>query len=161
MQSNHTVPTILVAIELSTATWLVAVRVPGSEKPHLHRVDGGDTAALLALIASVRARAAHQLNAEIGIVCCFEAGRDGFWLHRLLTTRGITNYVLEPTMFLNRPAFSSTAAPDGPKRIGSMQKACCVCLPPISEVITKSAAWSVCRHRTRRMPSACTGRART
>ena len=105
MQSNHTVPTILVAIELSTATWLVAVRVPGSEKPHLHRVDGGDTAALLALIASVRARAAHQLNAEIGIVCCFEAGRDGFWLHRLLTTRGITNYVLEPTSVLvNRRA---------------------------------------------------------
>ena len=105
MQSNHTVPTILVAIELSTATWLVAVRVPGSEKPHLHRVDGGDTAALLALIASVRARAARQLNAEIGIVCCFEAGRDGFWLHRLLTTRGITNYVLEPTSVLvNRRA---------------------------------------------------------
>jgi hypothetical protein len=42
-------PTILLAIELSVSTWLVAARVPGSEKPHLHRIDGGDTAALLAL----------------------------------------------------------------------------------------------------------------
>jgi len=42
-------PTILLAIELSVSTWLVAARVPWSEKPHLHRIDGGDTAALLAL----------------------------------------------------------------------------------------------------------------
>jgi hypothetical protein len=28
-------PTILLAIELSASTWLVAARVPGSEKPHL------------------------------------------------------------------------------------------------------------------------------
>ena len=35
----------------------------------------------------------------------FEAGRDGFWLHRLLTEHGITGYVLEPTSILvNRRA---------------------------------------------------------
>ena len=28
---------------------------------------------------------------------CFEAGRDGFWLHRLLPTHGVINHVLEPT----------------------------------------------------------------
>ena len=50
MQSIDTVnPTILLAIELSASTWLVAARVPGSEKPQLHRIDGGDTAALFAL----------------------------------------------------------------------------------------------------------------
>ena len=46
MQPIDTVnPTILLAIELSASTWLVAARVPGLEKPHLHRIDGGDTAA--------------------------------------------------------------------------------------------------------------------
>jgi len=41
----------------------------------------------------------------MGIVCCFEAGRDGFWLHRLLTAHGVVSYVLEPTSILvNRRA---------------------------------------------------------
>ena len=39
------------------------------------------------------------------VVCCFEAGRDGFWLHRLLTAHGVANHVLEPTSILvNRRA---------------------------------------------------------
>src|SRR6185437_14380813 len=105
-------PTILLAIELSTSTWLVAARVPGLDKPRLSRIDGGDTAALLALISSLQARAACGLGATMGIVCCFEAGRDGFWLHRLLTAHGVVSYVLEPTSILvnrrarraNRPA---------------------------------------------------------
>jgi transposase len=27
---------------------------------------------------------------------CYEAGYDGFWLHRLLLANGITNYVFDP-----------------------------------------------------------------
>src|SRR5450755_1611635 len=107
MQSIDTAnPTILLAIELSASTWLVAARMPGLEKPHLHRIDGGDTAALLALISSLRARVARRLDApQIGVVCCFEAGRDGFWLHRLLTAHGVASHVLEPTSILvNRRA---------------------------------------------------------
>ena len=106
MQSIDTInPTIHLAIELSASTWLVAAHVPGSEKPHLHRIDGGDTAALLALISSLRDRVARRLDTAIGVVCCFEAGRDGFWLHRLLTAHGVSNHVLEPTSILvNRRA---------------------------------------------------------
>src|SRR5215813_8569879 len=98
-------PTILLAIELSISTWLVAAREPGFEKPHLHRIDGGDTAALLALIASLRARVARRLGAAVSVVCCFEAGRDGFWLYRLLSAHGVETHVLEPTSILiNRRA---------------------------------------------------------
>jgi hypothetical protein len=32
--------TIYLAIELSASTWLIAARLPGSEKPHLHRIEG-------------------------------------------------------------------------------------------------------------------------
>ena len=73
MQPIDTVkPTILLAIELSASSWLVAARVPRLEKPHLHRINGGDTAALLALISSLQARAVRGLDATIGVVCCFE-----------------------------------------------------------------------------------------
>src|SRR5215211_4229798 len=72
-----------------------------SAAPH-HR---GDTTALLALIAELRARASAKLGQAVEIACCFEAGRDGFWLHRLLTAHGIAAYVLEPTSILvNRRA---------------------------------------------------------
>ena len=30
------------------------------------------------------------------MVSCYEAGYDGFWLHRLLLAAGITNYVFDP-----------------------------------------------------------------
>ena len=34
------------------------------------------------------------------VACCFEAGRDGVWLHRLLQAHEIAAYVLEPTSIL-------------------------------------------------------------
>src|SRR6266852_5548400 len=94
-----------VAIELSFSSWLVAARLPGAEKSRLHRIEGGDTTALLALIAELRSRASTKLSGAAEVACCFEAGRDGFWLHRLLTAHGIAAYVLEPTSILvNRRA---------------------------------------------------------
>ena len=96
---------VLIAIELSVSSWIVAVRLPGSEKSRLHRVEGGDTTALLALISDLRSRAETKLRQAVDVACCFEAGRDGFWLHRLLTAHGAIAYLLEPTSILvNRRA---------------------------------------------------------
>jgi hypothetical protein len=75
--------TVHIAIELSVSSWLVAARLPGAEKSRLHRIEGGDTAALLGLFAELRSRASAKLAGEADVVCCFEAGRDGFWLHRI------------------------------------------------------------------------------
>src|SRR6266851_4461527 len=97
--------TVHVAIELSFSSWLVAVRLPGAEKSRPHRLKGGDTTALLALIAELRSCASTNLGRAVDVACCFEAGRDGVWLHRLLTAHGIAAYVLEPTSILvNRRA---------------------------------------------------------
>src|SRR5260370_37912264 len=94
-----------VAIEPSASSWLVAVRPLGAEKSRLHRIEGGETTALLALIAELRSRASTKLGRGVDVACCFEAGRDGFWLHRLLTAFGLAAYVLEPTSILvNRRA---------------------------------------------------------
>jgi transposase len=96
---------IRVAIELSASTWLVAARLPLTEKSRLHRFDGGDTTALLAWLAELRQLASTRLGHSVDMACCFEAGRDGFWLQRLLTVHGIAAHVLEPTSILvNRRA---------------------------------------------------------
>jgi transposase len=43
-------------------------------------------------MARVRAR----VEGPVEIVSCYEAGYDGFWLHRRLTAAGVTNYVIDP-----------------------------------------------------------------
>lgn len=97
---------IHIAIELSVSSWLVAVKtVPGAAKSRLHRFEGGDASGLLKLIAELQTRALTQTGDVAEVSCCFEAGRDGFWLYRLLTAHGIAAYVLEPTSILvNRRA---------------------------------------------------------
>jgi transposase len=107
MQPINTInPTIFLAIELSASTWLVAVQLPTDDKISLHRMDAGDTAALLDLIRGLQRRVAAKLGCvEVMVASCFEAGRDGFWLHRLLVAHGVANHVMEPTSILvNRRA---------------------------------------------------------
>ena len=91
---------IFLALELSCSTWLVAARLPGASKSILHRVAGGDTAGLLELIRSLRTRSEARSGTGVEVVSCFEAGRDGFWLHRLLSAHGVINHVVEPTSIL-------------------------------------------------------------
>jgi transposase len=88
--------TIFVALELSQKSWLVTMHSPDRERISRHRVAGGDHAGLLALLERVRQRAAWALGAAPAVVSCYEAGYDGFWLHRLLTAAGITSHVFDP-----------------------------------------------------------------
>jgi transposase len=88
--------TICVALELSRSTWLVGINVPGSEKISKHTVVGGDGAALLALLAKVKDKAEHQLGRALRLVVIQEAGRDGFWIHRLLEAAGIQSQIVDP-----------------------------------------------------------------
>jgi transposase len=88
--------TIFVAIELSQRSWLVTLHSPDQDKISHHKLEGGDHAGLLALIDRVRGRAARALGGVPAVVSCYEAGYDGFWLHRLLLAAGITNYVFDP-----------------------------------------------------------------
>ena len=88
--------TIFVAIELSQKSWLVTLHSPDKDKLSRHKLEGGDDVELLALISRVRERAARALGGVPAVVSCYEAGYDGFWLHRLLLAAGITNYVFDP-----------------------------------------------------------------
>jgi len=75
----------------------VTLHSPDRDRISRHKLEGGDHAGLLALIERMRERAARTLGAVVpAVVSCYEAGYDGFWLHRLLMAAGITNYVFDP-----------------------------------------------------------------
>ncbi len=94
---------IYLALELSCSTWLVAARLPGAPKAVLHRVEGGDTAGLLELIRTLRARSEARCGRVVDVVSCFEAGRDGFWLHRLLSAHRIISRPSQPRSRAHEP----------------------------------------------------------
>ncbi|HEX6010206.1 MAG TPA: IS110 family transposase [Geminicoccaceae bacterium] len=87
---------VYVAIELSKKGWLVAVRGPVGDRISLHRFAAGDAAGLLALVSRARGAAAEALGAGVPVLACHEIGYDGFWLHRVLTTAGVVNHVVDP-----------------------------------------------------------------
>ena len=91
---------LFVALELSRSTWLVALHSPLSAKVSQHRMEGGDVEGLLALIARKREPAQARLGRPIRVVSCFEAGYDGFWLHRWLCAHGLENRVLDAASLL-------------------------------------------------------------
>jgi transposase len=87
--------TVFIAIELSQKTWLVTLHSPDRDRISRHKLEGGDQAGLLALIEKIKARAAEKLGSAPRVVSCYEAGYDGFWLHRLLQAAGISNFVFD------------------------------------------------------------------
>jgi transposase len=103
--SNNEPVACYVAIELSKSGWLVGFQTPLTDKPNRHQVKAGDTGALLDLIERVRARVVARLNRPVEVMSCYEAGYDGFWLHRVLEAHGIHNHVLDPaSLQVNRRA---------------------------------------------------------
>ena len=104
---------IYLAIELSSSSWVIAYRLPANDKAKVHRLEADDGAGLLAFIASLRHRLDPSDDASTLVVSCFEAGRDGFWLHRLLSAHGVINHVVEPDQHIGdarRPARQSRSA---------------------------------------------------
>ena len=69
-------------------------------KALVHKIKAGDVERLIGLISSSKAKAEQQLGRSLEIVLCYEVGYDGFWLARLLITRGIRTVVFDPASFL-------------------------------------------------------------
>jgi transposase len=86
----------LFAIEMSKTSWIVAVSTPLADKISRHTLKGCDWKGLLALIERISARVRQELGRPVEVITCYEAGYDGFWLHRLLQAQGIRNYVIDP-----------------------------------------------------------------
>jgi transposase len=91
--------TLFVALDLSRSSWVAAVHAPHADKISRHKLTPG-AEGLLALLGRVREQAERALGTPVQVVSCYEAGRDGFWLHRVLCGAGIENRVIDPTSLL-------------------------------------------------------------
>jgi transposase len=79
------------SFELSNAKWKLA-----SSDGKKVRIKGIDARNLEQLQEEIgRAKQRFKLDDNVGIVSCYEAGRDGFWLHRYLWSCGIENVVVD------------------------------------------------------------------
>jgi transposase len=85
--------TLVVVVEMSQASWLVAAIVPGVARRPLQKLKP-DPEALLRLVTRWREEAAKAGKPVTRTALTFEAGRDGFWLARWLRARGVEAHVL-------------------------------------------------------------------
>ncbi len=92
MAVHSTERILLVAMELSNKTWKLLFS-DGSKKSS-RTIEARDLAAFLAALE--KARKKFELPADCQVVSGHEAGRDGFWIHRWLVSRGIDNKLMDP-----------------------------------------------------------------
>jgi transposase len=85
--------TLITVIELSKRSWLVAGIIPGVERQPLKKL-APDEDELLKFLERWRAEAEKAGHKIKRIAVAFETGRDGFWLARWLTARGIEAHVI-------------------------------------------------------------------
>ncbi len=98
--------TVYVAVEISRKSWVFGIKSPTRDRIGLHVLPAADTDALKTLIEEQQARAERVLGQQVRVLCCYEAGYEGFWLARWLDQfMSIETIVLDPaSLLVNRKA---------------------------------------------------------
>jgi transposase len=84
---------LFMAFELSENTWKLGFTTGPGQKPRERPVAARNQARLLQEVVSAKRR--FGLPDTVPVVSCYEAGREGFWLHRFLQAQGLTNHVVD------------------------------------------------------------------
>lgn len=92
-ESTRTEAVLHMALELGASEWKLGFGVEAGRKASQRSVVAGDLNGLMLEIA----RAKHRLGVPetSRVVSCYEAGREGFCLHRFLLTEGVENVVMD------------------------------------------------------------------
>ena len=90
-EDNAQAPVLYMALELSNKSWRLAFG-DGTKRRQV-TVPAADLAQLGEAVAKAKER--FKMPASAQVVSCYEAGRDGFWLHRHLRGVGIANEVID------------------------------------------------------------------
>ena len=94
---------LYLAFELGWTSWGLAFSTAPALPPRRVTIPARDLGSLRREID--RARRRFGLLDGAPVRSCYEAGRDGFWLHRLLASRGIDNAVVDSSSIeVNRRA---------------------------------------------------------
>ncbi len=86
-------PHLYMAFELSQSKWLLGFTIGFGQRPRLRSIAARDLATLQREIQLARER--FELGADAPVNSCYEAGRDGFWLHRYLTSIRVNNQIVD------------------------------------------------------------------
>ena len=86
-------PALYLAFELGWSGWKLAFTIGHGQSPRLRDLSARDLGGLLDEIAKAKKR--FGLPDDAPVFSCYEAGRDGFWLHRFLTAQGVHNSVVD------------------------------------------------------------------
>jgi transposase len=86
-------PVLYLAMDLGDSSWTLGFTVGMGQQPRLRTIRARDTETLLLEIKKAKRR--FNLPEETPVVSCYEAGRDGFWLHHFLACHGVNNVVVE------------------------------------------------------------------
>lgn len=86
-------PALYVALELGKKEWKLGLTSGFGITPWVRSVPSGDFAAVDRVLAQARRRFGSSVSAPV--YSCYEAGRDGFWIHRAVTARGWHNRVVD------------------------------------------------------------------
>jgi transposase len=89
--------TLVLALEVSDRSWVLAAHVPGLPGGKPRRTLSPSAEALLEAIGSYRARAARAGRSIERVVLVYEAGYSGFWLARWLARHGVEALVVQPS----------------------------------------------------------------
>jgi len=82
------------SIELAATSWKLGFADQLGRNPRVRSIAAGDLLKLRKEIAA--AKKVLGLDPEAPVISCYEAGRDGFWVHRCLVTMGIESHIVDP-----------------------------------------------------------------
>lgn len=85
--------TLYLALELGSTTWKLAFATTRGMRPRVRQMAAGHLPTLWQEIE--RAKMRLGLRSDAPMRSCYEAGRDGFWVHRALVSKGIHNVVVD------------------------------------------------------------------
>ncbi len=87
------VNTLFVSFELGEGRWILSFTSGFGEQVLRRSVRSRDREAVVRVIEAMKER--FGLSPDCRVVSCYEAGRDGFWLHRFLASQGVENLVVD------------------------------------------------------------------
>jgi transposase len=114
---------LFLALELGSTRWNLVFAIANGRRPRSRSIAAGDLSALYQEIAKAQDR--FGLPPTAPVRSCYEAGRDGFWLHRALIAHGITNVVVDPASIAvdRRQRRAKTDRIDGHKLVMQLMNA--------------------------------------
>ena len=99
--------TLVVAMELSGKSWQLGAVIPGVSRRPKTGVKARDMNEVMRVVDRWKAEAVRAGKTIARIVVAYEAGRDGFWIARELSSRGIEAHVMQPARVGQRPVRNS------------------------------------------------------